>query len=260
MPLASKYGISLNCFGAATPDEMSERLNECRTLGVSFCEAFRTGDSIPLKLLAEIAEKARVPICSYHVNIESFDSNYLLQIKDTLNTHGVSRIICSGESETFPETVRQLTSLNDSLRSHCPKLSLNYHLFDSAFEEDDSGQSVLSALLKQDGLHEMGFVVDTFWATMANIPPIEVLKRLDSRCNYVHLKDCCFSDKNNLKYSDYTFVALGRGDIEIGDTLNWMARSHSEYIPVIEFDVLEPSLPITKQLRTAVDFIQNRQI
>lgn len=250
----NRIGVSLNCFRLGDFESARMAFEICKQAGYHYAEAFATFQSIPISEICSLGRSVEIPVRSYHFQLDQLRHQHQRnQILESLKSFEVQTVICSGVFEDNSETCKLLNALSLDCRRH--ELKCDYHLFDFAYTPLDTENSLLDDIVRQTP-DTVGFVIDTYWAAVANHNSIAVAKRLQDRCSYIHLKDGIVTPAHKQEsFSEEQFTQLGDGHAQISDFLKWAAGQSLQYDLVVELDELTEQISPHITLRNAISYV-----
>lgn len=183
----ANYGIQLYSLRDITKDDFEGALRIVADLGYTSVE--------PAGFFGHSAEEVVKMLDRYHLTISSTHTGWRELTPDNLaetiryhKTIGNPNIIVPGADLGTPE---KLDAFIDLLNEVQPKLAaegiaLGYHNHSHEFMPNSWGILTHSEIEKRT---QVEFQIDTYWAYVAGVDPIETITRLRDRIRYVHLKD-----------------------------------------------------------------------
>jgi sugar phosphate isomerase/epimerase len=138
-------------------------------------------------------------------------------------------------------------------------LTFAYHNHAFEFREVDGSRSAFDVLVEMFDPRFVGFELDVFWASMAGVDPVTLLKRLSGRVPLLHLKDRdprVLGEMDELKVPHSAFVEVGSGALDIPGILDAATKSgvrhvfvEQDYTPGNPLDSLRQSHQFVASLR-----------
>ncbi len=181
------YGIQLYSLRDITKDDFAGALRTVAELGYTSVEPagfFGTTAEDFNRLLAENG----LTISSTHTGVPALLPE---KLETTIAFHraiGNPCIIIPGADLSTPEKLEEFIALVNDVQ---PKLAaagirLAYHNHAREFQKNDWGILTHSVLEARTNLE---FEIDTYWAYVAGVDPVETITRLRDRVRLIHLKD-----------------------------------------------------------------------
>ena len=130
------------------------------------------------------------------------------------------------------------------------KLCYHNHSFEFAkIDGDTTGFNVLENELDDKCCK---FELDVFWAKIAGVDPVELMKGLRGRITQVHLKD--LKDGSKLNFDEGTvpheaFEELGDGNVDLKTVMSLAEEIGVEYCHVEQDQSPDPIASITRSMR-----------
>ncbi|MCI4668225.1 MAG: TIM barrel protein [Bacteroidia bacterium] len=100
-------------------------------------------------------------------------------------------------------------------------MQLGYHNHSFEFEPMDSSTG-FDTLIERTEADLLKFELDVFWSSIAGIPPLEMMKKLDGRMTWLHLKDKLQGTQDvydNGKVPEKAFQPLGKGVLDLASII-----------------------------------------
>lgn len=183
----TNYGIQLYSLRDMTGDDFEGALRIVSDLGYTSVE--------PAGFFGHSAEDVAAMLDRYHLTVSSTHTGWKELTPDNLaetiryhKTIDNPNIIIPGADLSTPE---KLDDFIDLLNAVQPKLAaegiaLGYHNHAREFEPNSWGILTHTELEKRTRVE---FQIDTYWAYVAGVDPIETITRLRDRIRLIHLKD-----------------------------------------------------------------------
>lgn len=122
-------------------------------------------------------------------------------------------------------------------------IKLGYHNHSREFAPQKWGFSIYSEIERRTNLN---FEVDTFWAFDAGLNSIELIERLGSRCDIIHLKD---------GFRGGIGVPLGEGEAPVLEVRDYAVKHNLKI--VIESETLNPDG--YDEAKRCIEFLRNNE-
>ncbi len=256
-----KIGLALYSLMEELKLDYMGTLEKVAAMGFKYIEYVGTpiGDdgkpvATPEAIGAKVKELGLVPISS-HVMMNP-DSDIDVLIKDNLLMGSKAMILPFIAMESI-EQIKTLAEFCNRVAGRCKENGMDfyYHNHFHEFATFD-GKTALEILLEHTDPELVHVELDTYWVKRAGTDPVEMIRRLGSRCKRIHQKDMnvdasarslvealthpatmenIFNVFGTMTNPD-DIVCLGEGSLDIADICRTTEElDHAEYI-IIELD------------------------
>jgi sugar phosphate isomerase/epimerase len=134
-----------------------------------------------------------------------------------------------GGPEVFKALAEKLNKFGEKAKANGMRLCYHNHAFEY---ENFDGKTGLEMLMSGTDKSLVGLELDIFWASVAGLNPVDVLKRYSGRVPLVHLKDKS-KDFGQTQYNEKvpkdTFKEVGNGSIDISSVLKAADAAGAEH-------------------------------
>ena len=134
-----------------------------------------------------------------------------------------------GGPEVFKALAEKLNKFGEKAKANGMRLCYHNHAFEY---QNFDGKTGLEMLMSGTDKSLVGLELDIFWASVAGLNPVEVLKRYSGRVPLVHLKDKS-KDFGQTQYNEKvpkdTFKEVGNGSIDISSVLKAADAAGAEH-------------------------------
>lgn len=210
----ANYGIQLYSLRDMTKDDFEGALRIVSELGYTSVE--------PAGFFGHSAEDVAKMLARYNLTVSSTHTGWKELTPDNLaetiryhKTIGNPNIIIPGADLSTPEKLDEFIDLLNDVQ---PKLAaegiaLGYHNHAREFEPNSWGILTHTELEKRTNVE---FQIDTYWAYVAGLDPVETITRLRDRIRYIHLKDGTKTKGLALGEGTAPVAAVRKKAIELG--------------------------------------------
>ncbi|MEI6501232.1 MAG: sugar phosphate isomerase/epimerase [Armatimonadota bacterium] len=234
--LRGGIGIQIIIFGEDLTADLASVVSSVRSAGYDYIEASLNIRRIPPAAVLSALAAEGVPIRAVHVGFVDVatlrDLNEMLSFVTDIEA---SALICSGVLNRSRFGIEESARHFNAVGGVCADKGLNfyYHTHEWEFERDGvSRVRVVDLLLSRTEPELVRFNIDLFWAGVAHMDPVEVIKQLGERCDYYHVKDGMFGSGRE----DCTFSCLGDGEVKVAECLQQILAAERAVGIVVEQD------------------------
>lgn len=181
-----EYGLQLYSVRDVTAKRMEYALEKVAEMGYHFVE-FAGFFGHPAEEIKAMLEHFGLKLSGTHTGLDELTGSFA----ETVTYHkkiGNTNIIIPWQDFSSEEKIasfaKQTGELIPKLRAE--GIALGYHNHAEEFRKDANGYTVHKALEERT---ELFFEIDTYWAYVAGVDPVELLTRLRERIRCIHLKD-----------------------------------------------------------------------
>jgi len=129
----------------------------------------------------------------------------------------------------FKALAEKLNKFGEKAKANGMRLCYHNHAFEY---QNFNGKTGLEMLMSGTDKSLVGLELDIFWASVAGLNPVDVLKQFSGRVPLVHLKDKS-KDFGQTQYNEKvpkdTFKELGNGSIDISSVLKAADAAGAEH-------------------------------
>lgn len=181
------YGIQLYSLRDTSKDDFFGALRTVASLGYASVEPAGFFGHRAEEVAARLAEN-NLAITSTHTGWQELTPDRLAETIRYHKTIGNPRIIIPGADLSTPEKLDAFIAFVNDV---APKLAaegiiLGYHNHAREFQPNEWG--ILTHTALEEGT-DIEFEIDTYWAYVAGLDPVETITRLRDRVCLIHLKD-----------------------------------------------------------------------
>lgn len=233
------------------PDYTFERIKDA---GVSFFELSQvdmTDDFI--KQTLDATEKHGVKVVSTSCNFEPLfgpsakgldlvrDMDKIIKFNHALGVEYVRDALmprsCINSEEGFHKAAEAFNKYGKILKENGLKLYYHNHHFEF---QKFNGKTGLDILIDETDPEYLGFEIDVHWAQRGGVDPVEYIKKLNGRCDLVHLKDykIVFPDiepsAQELLHKEQCirFAEIGEGTLDMKQIIEVSLDCGAKYLPI----------------------------
>ncbi|MCQ2412702.1 MAG: sugar phosphate isomerase/epimerase [Sphaerochaetaceae bacterium] len=168
---------------------------------------------------------------------------------------------CMRSEEGFHKAAEVFNKYGKILKDNGLKLYYHNHHFEF---EKFNGKTGYDILIDETDPELVGFEIDVHWAQRGGADPIKYIKKLDGRCDMVHLKDLkiVFPDiepsPQELLHKEQCirFAEIGEGNLDMPEIIRASIASKAVYLPIEQdscygkdpFDCLKLSVSNIKKM------------
>lgn len=258
-----EVGLALYSLMAELKEDYMGTLERVAEMGFKYIEYVGTPKDDQGKVVAtpeaigkKVAELGLIPISSHVMMDVDSDIDQLIADNVLMGSQAIVLPFISMESE---ERIQAIASLCNNVGRKCKENGMDFYYHNHFHEFASIGNiTALERLLELTDPELVYVELDTYWVKRAGLDPIEVIKKLDSRCKRIHQKDLNINaSKENLvdflvepalmpaifgvfqtKTKPDDIVGLGEGSLDISGICEvTQALDYAQFI-IIELDCI----------------------
>ena len=223
-----EYGLQMYSVRDLTEKDLDDALRAVAELGYRFVE-FAGFFGHSAKEVREMLDRYGLTVSGTHTGLGELTKD---KIEETIAYHktlGNDCIIIPWADFTTPEKAESTLQAINEAQERLAKdgIRLGYHNHAQEFLPDASGHCAFDALQTRTAVE---FEIDTYWAYVAGLDPVELLDRLGDRVRVIHLKD---------GLSDGHGYALGEGNAPVAAVREYAISKG--LVMVVESETCTPS-------------------
>ncbi len=175
------------------PKDFIEILKDVADAGYTGVEFARGFFGKSAKEVKDACDKYGLTPISIHVFLEDMKNNYDT-VLDDIRTLGIKYVVIPGLFNTYKMSEERVSGIIDDMRQCAKKfkkdgVQLAIHTCICFFELLDDGRTILERVLDDIPADLMQVQVDTVWALISGVDPIELMNRYVDRQDLLHIKD-----------------------------------------------------------------------
>lgn len=223
-----EYGLQLYSVRDLAEKNLEKALRQVSALGYQFVE-FAGFFGHSAEEVKRMLDENGLTVSGTHTGWEELLPE---RIEETIAYHktlgNTNIIIPWGDYSTGEKLETAIAALNEAQpRLAKEGIALGYHNHHFEFETTDYGVCAFEEMRSRTNVE---FEIDTYWAWVAGLDPIELLEQLKGRVRVIHLKD---------GWKDHTGKSLGEGDAPVAKVRKYAIENGLRI--VVESEGLDPT-------------------
>lgn len=232
-----------------TAQDFTGTLESVARIGYKAVEFAGYGTFSPEEL-RDTMQRVGLSMASAHVNWNGLLNNFENELK-FCTVVGSPYLVLSSlpqpmrAPEALPEVTRQMKQA--ARRCADAGVRFGYHNHDPEFAMID-GKTWLDRMLDETQEENVALELDVYWAAFAKVDPLQLIQRLGSRLQLLHVKDMA---------TDGTYTEVGSG------TLDWPTLLHAAGDAGCAWYIVEhdkPTKPSLESAEQSLRYLQGLQI